>query len=253
MFSLVNYNVRIFRTNAEYFLPIIEKSSIHALVLTETWFTDAYQGSIVNYNSYHTIRSDRRSGGVSVFVDKNFHSHMIVNLCYANQNIEICTVRIMLGDEPIFILGIYRPHSGTINSFCDEIATIMQDPILRNRRCFLTGDININLIQESSVHSHFVDTLQSHHFFPVICLPTRYSPNADDNIQPSLLDQIWCNSLNMYNAGVVQYDITDHLPAFLQFPFSSPNTSAEESIKISFRINNKENREKFRRVVTDFD
>ena len=130
------------------------------------------------------------------------------------------SLAIMLGDEPIFILGIYRPHSGTIDSFCDEIAIIMQDPILRNRRLFLTGDLNINLIHENSYNSHFVDTLQSHHFFPVITLPTRYSPN--DNIQPSLLDQIWCNSLNLYNAGVVRLDFTDHLPTFLQFPFFIP-------------------------------
>ena len=75
MFNIVNYNVRSFRTNIEYFLPLIEKSNIYALVLTETWFSDAYQGSIVNYNSYHTIRSNRQSGGVSVFVDKKVNSH----------------------------------------------------------------------------------------------------------------------------------------------------------------------------------
>ena len=100
-------------------------------------------------------------------------------------------------------------------------------------------------------HLHFVDTLQSHHFFPVITLPTRYSSN--DNTQPSLLDQIWCNSLNLYNAGVVRFDFTDHLPTFLQFPFFIPKSKIDETIKISFRINNQENREKFRQVVTDFD
>lgn len=198
MFSFISYNVRSFYANAKYILPVIERSDPHAVVLTETWFTNDYQASILNYNEFHTIRSNARSGGVSIYSDNKFNSKKIEDLSYANLNIELCTVRIMLGEEPIFIIGIYRPHSGNIDSFCDEIACILQNPILRNKRCFLTGDFNINMLHDCPLNSHFVDTLQSHHFFPVISLPTRFSPI--ENVQPSLIDHIWCNTLNIYSA-----------------------------------------------------
>ena len=66
--------------NDKYILPVIEKSAPHAVVLTETWFSDDYQGSIMNYNSFHTIRSERRSGGVSIYCDKKIISQKIENL-----------------------------------------------------------------------------------------------------------------------------------------------------------------------------
>ena len=251
MFSFINYNVRSFRANDKYILPIIEKSNPHAIVLTETWFTDDYQGSIMNYDSFHTIRSQSRSGGVSIYSDNKLTSQKIENLSYANINIELCSVKIILCEEPIFIIGIYRPHSGTIDSFCDEIANVLQNPILRNRRCFLTGDFNINMLHESHPNSHFVDTLQSHHFFPVISLPTRYSPI--DNVQPSLIDHIWCNTLSIYNASVLKFDLTDHCPTSLQFPLPVSFSNENDFIKITFRVNNQENRDRLRQVISDFD
>ena len=204
------------------------------------------------FTSHHTVRTDRQSGGVSIYTGDYLCSRKLENLCYANRDIEICTVEIIIKKEPIYILGVYRPHSGTIESFCEEIGGILQNPLFRNRRCAIAGDFNINLMQENSENSRFVGTLQSHHFFPVISKPTRFSPN--DNCQPSLLDQIWFNSLNIFNSGIISYDITDHCPTFLQFSLPVSQISNDnEFIKITFRISNLENRERYRQVIMNYD
>ena len=61
--NILNYNIRSFYQNSNFFLPIVELAMPHVLVLTETWFTDDYHPSIINFDSYHSIRSSR-SGGV---------------------------------------------------------------------------------------------------------------------------------------------------------------------------------------------
>ena len=175
-------------------------------------------------------------------------------MSFSNQNIEICTVKIFTADDPIFILGVYRPIHGTIDSFCEEIEGLLQNSMLRNKRCIFTGDMNINLLQQNAITSNFVETLQSHHFFPTISIPTRYPPNVNSNIQPSLLDQIWVNSLNIYNSNVISYDITDHCPITLQLPIPTSNIpDKNELVKITFRVNNEVNRERFRQLIMDFD
>ena len=46
MFNLLTYNVRSFHTNSQFMLPIIKRSNLQAVVLSETWFTDDYQASV---------------------------------------------------------------------------------------------------------------------------------------------------------------------------------------------------------------
>ena len=232
MLNILSYNIRSFRKNSDAFLPIIESSTPQVLILSETWFTDSFQPPINNYIGYHTIRSERQSGGVSVYIGDSLHSRKIPQLSFINNNIEICTVEITLNNEAIFIMGIYRPHSGTIEAFTGELAGVLQNSLLRNRRCCITGDLNINLLQENIHNTQFVDTMQSHHYFPVITRPTRF-PSNDDHL-PSLLDHIWCNSLNIFNSGILSFDITDHCPIYLQIPLPCSEKENDEYVKITF-------------------
>ena len=99
MNSLINYNIRSFASNLRYFSHIVEECKPKILVLTETWFTDLYQSDIKNYDSHHTIRSNRASGGVSVFIDCEYESKKINELSFVNDEIEVCTVQCILDQD----------------------------------------------------------------------------------------------------------------------------------------------------------
>ena len=252
MFSVLNYNIRSFQKNSDAFVPVIDKSLPSVLTLSETWFTDDFQAEIPNYNSYHSIRSFRNSGGISIYTHNSYNSKKIPELCYISENIEICTVEVKLGNDSMYVIGIYRPHSGTVDGFIHEIETVLCSPIISNRRCCLSGDFNINLILENSNTNRFIECLHSYHFYPVITKPTRFPPN--NLCPPSLLDHIWYNSLNINFSGILSYDLTDHCPTFLQLPFLNSNSNKEKSnVKITFRVNNQTNRNIFRQAISDFD
>ena len=169
-------------------------------------------------------------------------------------DIEICSVKIVTNDDSIFIIGIYRPHSGTIENFSKILIRILTNPILQGKKCCIIGDMNINLLIDTSINSSFVETLHSLHFYNLISEPTRFS--EIENHSPSLIDHIWLNTLDVVNYGLVSYDALDHIPTFLQFPFiTSTNsiTDNDENIKITFRLNNDHNRESFRQKLVEFD
>ena len=74
MLNILNYNVRSFECNKSHFLPLIEKASPSIFISTETWLNDSYLPNIDGYDSYHTVRNDRQSGGVSIFVNESLNS-----------------------------------------------------------------------------------------------------------------------------------------------------------------------------------
>ena len=71
--SCINYNIRSFKKNIDGFLGSFSNNNYpDVLNLTETWFSEDYSEGINGYNSFHTIRKDRRSGGVSLFYQTKF-------------------------------------------------------------------------------------------------------------------------------------------------------------------------------------
>ena len=249
--TLVNYNIRSFIQNSDNFLPIFGDCMPQTLIFSETWFNKNFQASIPNYNAYHTVRDGRHSGGISVYVSDLYHSSIIQRLSFINENIEVCVVEATAHGKKILIVAVYRPHCGTIECFTEEIEKILQDDVFGNRRCIAAGDFNINLALETSSVVNFSSFLQSYHFQPIITKPTRFPPN--DSCSPSLLDHIWYNSLDVINTGIISYDLTDHCPTFMQIPFNVVNNPNNEGIKISFRLNNSNNRELFSQRLWQFD
>ena len=149
-------------------------------------------------------------------------------------------------------MGIYRPHSGTIENFCQELDFLLQNSLLRNKRCIVTGDFNICLMKNNSNSNRLNDLMRSIHYFQTITQPTRYPPQ--ENQSPSLIDHMWYNALSIHNTGIISHSFSDHLPTFLQILLpDSDNSSQKEYIKITFRLNNEINRDKFSHLIEDFD
>ena len=76
---------------------------------------------------------------------------------------------------------------------------------------FILGDININFLQNSSPGVKEAKALaNTHGMLPLIKEPTRITENNN-----SAIDQIFTNSNNVYNACVLDLNLSDHLPVFV--------------------------------------
>ena len=112
------------------------------------------------------------------------------------------------------------------------------------------GDLNINLILDSAPIRYFTNIMQSHHFIPSINRPTRFYSNLHN---PSLIDQIWFNTLDNFSSGVIVSDITDHCPCYLKVASFNSEIVDSEKIVVKFRLHNESNISRFRQSLVDFN
>ena len=103
---------------------------------------------------------------------------------YESCVIEVCP-NIKNSKQNVIIHGLYRPHNASKLEFYEYISTVMQN--LVNKSIMFVGDFNIDILDEVNA-SDFCNIMYSHHFFPLINIPTRVKENA-----ASCLDLIWYN------------------------------------------------------------
>ena len=247
--TVFNQNIRSINQNLDNFLTLFSENTMpDVFVLSETWHDVDTPVVIPGYNSFHTVRQGR-SGGVSVFVKGQFSSCLVDEYSYANNNVEICIVKVANSCQHLYICGVYRPHSGSIENFSLEIETVLNCNLLSNSPCIISGDFNINLLREGGDVDGFVDMMRSHHFLQVILDATRPGHGLSAS---SLIDHIWINQVDNYNCGLLRTGITDHYTTYIQLPFLSAKSHTSK-IKLVFRDCSENNQQIFENNIRNFD
>jgi len=216
-FVIFNQNIRSFESNFGEFDALLKelKSTVAVIVLTETWFSACNTECIPNYTGYHTYRSSKGGGGVSVYVHNNYNSCSIPNLRFCDDSIEVCGVKVRTGIDLNYvnIVGIYRPPHLNATSFCDTLNNRILSKFSGQQRVCIAGDININLLNTYNTETlELSDLLQARSYLPHITLPTRETEHSS-----TLIDHIWSNILSNAKAGVIHNAITDHYSTFISF------------------------------------
>ena len=250
-FLVMTYNIRSFHKNSDHFIAMLNLLDEHpdVIILTETWNTPANvsQCYLEGYDAHHVYRENARGGGVSIFCKNSFNSSKLNTISVCNNFVECCSIRVRVGTLDKVIAGIYRPPGNLYDVFLNYINYILEDSCIKNNNAILAGDFNVNLINfDSAISTDVLNLLQSYQFIPVITKPTRF-PSDSSNIQPSLLDHIYVNSLEIYKSGIILYDQTDHCPVFYQISFQQLQ---KQKIKVSFRLHLPEFVDKFAQQIS---
>lgn len=249
-FSIVGHNIRTF-SNINSLLSCFQSAKMPSIFcLSETRFSADRTEDIDGYLSFHTTRNSiTPAGGISLYVELGICALKIDELSFCNNTIEICSIEVSVDNRNIIILGVYRPHSDTIENFNSTFADILSKSYLRNKLCIILGDFNICLLKDSFHIRDFSNLLFSHHFVPCIDKPTHFSPVEGE--QPSLIDHIWINKLELFDFGILRIDVSDHLPTFLNINLKTVKRS--DKIKIQFRETNDLNKIKFQTMLAQTD
>ena len=156
------------------------------IALTETWINEdnANIFSLDDYNFCHTNRTNKKGGGVALYINNRIQYQIIDNLSINIDNcLECITVKLLL-KQNVIVSSIYRQPNSKIDYFTNLI-----DSMFRSKKgiLFLCGDLNINLLDYklNNRTQHFVDPLFSLSLFPLINRPTRLS-----NQHASIIDNI---------------------------------------------------------------
>ena len=137
-------------------------------------------------------------------------------MCVVNDAIQFCTVKPYLDGSNIFVLSIYKLHAETITNFTETMVTMLSHNRLRNTVCVVIGDVNINLLKNSSEIVNFKSAMFSFHYLRLISKPKFFSRKAA--YQPSCLDRICNNKTSHFDCGIVEHNLKEDCPVFVRLP-----------------------------------
>lgn len=248
--NLFHLNIRSLNKNVDLLLLFLDslKVDFHVIVLSETWLNDPSEMLPVDgYKSYHSVRTDRKGGGVSVLVRDTIQSQLLPQFTLNNYKLEMCAVSLQIDSTVYNVLGVYRPPGNSIADFNTDFFHLISDDWLSNHFTAILGDFNIDMSDPNPPESidSFISEFNMLHFLPTISVPTRICNNSS-----TLIDHIWINSLASYWAGVFPIHLFDHHPIFICLSHLLKKNS-KDLIKTKFRCHSVANLAKFDRCVAD--
>jgi hypothetical protein len=242
--SLIHLNIRSVAKNLTSFNNILDCLNLEFSIigLTETWISKETNGlyNIPNYNCVNLYRENRTGGGVSILI-KNCITYKERNdLSLIDDFVECVFIEINKTElkchKNVIIGVIYRPPNTNCELFNQHMSDTL-DKINKDRnQIYLLGDYNLNLINYNShnLTSDFVDSMFSHHVVPLINRPTRITSTS-----ATLIDNIFTNlvDVNIFH-GILNVDVTDHLPVFCVLNADLPTTKSNCTFKRFYSTNN---------------
>ena len=188
------------------------------IVITETWLTNVIPTSSINIGGFTVIRQDRhinvnkKGGGICIYVKNSFMFDRIDEICNVSPDCELMGIRVKMGYiKPCYILGVYRPPTGNMSKFMDGLNVVLNDLDLTKTELFILGDINIDYKSSKLCKKLKVKNFETK--FNIRQLIDTYTRIT--NTTSTLLDWIYTSADYISDCGVVNYNISDHLPTFV--------------------------------------
>ena len=206
---------------------LAKQSNAAAIAITETWLDDKYTDACVSIDGYNLIRRDRdgHAGGVCAYIreDLAYNDRSDLN----NPGLEDLWFEILLPkSKPLYIGVCYRTNNNTKCFTCLEntLSKLRSDCDL-----IVLGDFNVCLIKnKGKLGSSYKQLLNFFSCKQLIKEPTRITETSS-----SLLDHIFTNNSDkIYQSGVLNVGISDHLIIFCSRKIIRGQIGKHKTIKI---------------------
>ncbi|XP_026688288.1 uncharacterized protein LOC113472698 [Diaphorina citri] len=242
----IHVNVRSLNNLKLNMLQIYLKNfkKVDILVLTEISLTKEQMKfyELKNYNLFSYHRANKKGGGIAVYINKNIQSSEVKIMQFKNaENIEI-----ELNKKKLIINAVYRPPKSNVKEFIKELKKWLQNKDVKNKDVMIIGDININILEETSQKQDYVEMLSSLGIISSIQKVTREEILNGRRVS-SCIDHINIRKKGNFSAGVIKEKIADHYFTYIILKNTKTN---DENQLINIRIIDEE---KIKRLIEEYD
>jgi hypothetical protein len=167
------------------------------------------------YNSFYqgTQPGKSKGTGVALYVRSDFNATIIKNISHTTPNLESIFVKIPISKSEFITIGtLYRPPSGNIQSFLEEMTNVIEN--IPKKFSYIMGDFNIDLHKLDTEESRcYEDLLLTSGVFPLISISTHAKPNCRETCIDNILTN---NSDDVISSGTIR-DSPSHHHYIFQF------------------------------------
>lgn len=180
-FHILHINARSMRHKLDFIEILLHRfpKKPDAVVVSKSWLREGEESlfNLNGYSAYHSVRKDKEGGGVSVFINSDFQSTLILNLSFG-----VCNALIVnLPKLKLKICGCYRPlnpeDQNDFGFFNDSFDDILQS----NTGMIVLGDMNVNLLNVDRQSSLYSNTVASNGFAFMNKISKKYATRVKDS------------------------------------------------------------------------
>ena len=225
-FKFVMLNVRSLYSSVDEIA--LKFGNVDVIALCETWLNSSYTDELINIPNYKIYRLDRNSGnirnsrnnlkkggGLLFYVSNKYESDVsiITNCSRVTYNLEQLWICIRKPNVRKIIVGFtYRPPTTKVEDTIAELS-ISMDYIrsLSDAELVVAGDLNVNYnLRHSKSFELLKNFERKYNLNQLIKRPTRIVEGSK-----SLIDLIFTDAECIQHSGVIETDISDHLPVYM--------------------------------------
>lgn len=230
--KLCTLNVQCLRNKVAEVELLCCTNDVDILCVCEHWLSGneiSHYKNLTSLNlvNYYCRASPWGGGGVAIFVKENFaYSVQSIDLKCFCEDMHAEFAGCLIPELSMIVVAMYRAPSGNIIRFFHLLELCLDFLMSYGTTIVIGTDHNINLLDDSSDKSSFLNLLRSFNLFCSVTVPTRGSSSLDNFI--TNLDT-W-----NYEISVSQDQIADHKHLFLRVvrPTTISTVLCEPKLKV---------------------
>ena len=231
---------------------LAEVDCFDALCFSETWLneSDSQCYNFSNYNHLSSVRQ-KRCGGTSIYIKNHYHYTLrddIKTKLWEECTFEITIVELKKLPTNFLSACVYRSPNSNTDRFLRLLESLFDLAIKENKVLVVCGDFNIDTLQTSSSTRDLKSALLTSNFKSLIHLPTRVTDHSS-----TCLDNFLTNIPHINSTGVIQTDISDHYPIFVDLAIYNPEKTHRPKLKAYRRDTTNHNKTLFVKLISNHD
>ena len=172
--------------------------------------------SLPGYTFVNKFRKESKGGGVGIYIKTNLNFKTRDDLSLFEEKLfESIFIEVSTQGKPIVVGEIYRSPFSSKTLSIQKYEHIFALLSKENKDIIIGTDQNIDLLDRTNRYgTHLINSAYASGIIPTISKPTRITSNS-----ASLIDNIYvsCPKARDFKAGILSYDLSDHLPVFAIF------------------------------------
>ena len=230
-FSIYSHNVRSLSGHFDNFRDLLYTMlpvNFSYIGLQEIWSINkqydlpGYTKLEYKSRDMNTVPNPNCGGGVGFYLSNQYPDYEILEeeSIFIPGLYESIWVKIKISQGKFKIIGnVYRPNTVpranlkiAISTHSNVISSILSNKKHKNCSIEIISDFNIDILQfeQHSDTKHYLETMASFGFLPVITRPTRITQTS-----ATLIDHIFVlNKSTQHTAGIIINSLSDHYPTF---------------------------------------
>ena len=234
-FIIGHINARSLNKNIVELREIISRTNFDAFAISESWLTkntpiDRYQ--INNFNIFRKDRSNKRGGGVAIYIRDHYKAKIIQTPC--NKEIpEMIWVEVAAGNNKLAIGCLYKAPKIPCSVFVNSYDCLIQI-YAKYDHTVLLGDFNVNMLDLNSNNSKILldSIIEPFSLTQFIDKPTRITDKSK-----TLIDLIFANKPEnvLFSSCCDAPGVSDHCITYVAYSLKKEKFKPYKVTKRDFK------------------